>query len=120
MTVAAAFASQQQSPSLPRRRVCGLRAEPYLVVREDERVGNDYVLAAPGGEDYDFGDVVGRQRLDALVYGVGFGLVAVEADDGEFLLLLAACSCHALCSIFLFFLSFFFWGGGWVPRTVST
>lgn len=35
-----------------------------LVVVEDERVGNDDILAAGGVEDDDFGNVIGGKRLD--------------------------------------------------------
>ena len=55
------------------------------MIREKQSVGQDDVLAPSGRENHHLGDVVWRQRLAALVHGVGLGLVAVEADDGEFL-----------------------------------
>ena len=75
------------------------------MIREDQSIGNHHVFSPAGSEDYDFGDVVGRQRFasaigriglvrrqmwwpeyrNSRVYGVGFGFVAVESDDGEFL-----------------------------------
>lgn len=53
------------------------------MVGEDQTVGNDNVLPPGGGEDNDLCDVVGSQGLAAFVDGVGLGLVAVEAHDGE-------------------------------------
>ena len=39
----------------------------------------------PSGEHHNLGNVIWCQGIHPLVHGVGLGLVAVEADDGEFL-----------------------------------
>lgn len=37
------------------------------MVREDQSIGNHYVFPPAGCEDYDFGDVVGRQGLASTI-----------------------------------------------------
>jgi len=51
------------------------------MIWKDQGIRQHDVFSPSGSEHYDLGDVVGRERLDALVHGVGFGFVAVEADD---------------------------------------
>lgn len=56
-----------------------------LMIGEDQTICQYDILASASGEDHNLGDVVGRQRFDTFVHGIGLGLVAVEAHDGEFL-----------------------------------
>jgi hypothetical protein len=56
-----------------------------LMVGENEGVCDHDILSPARRKDDDFGNVVGREGFDALVHGVGFGFVTVEADDREFL-----------------------------------
>jgi hypothetical protein len=55
------------------------------MIGEDERVGKHYVLLPPSSEDHHLGDVVWCERLASCVDCVGFRLVAIESNDGEFL-----------------------------------
>lgn len=43
----------------------GKGGRSHLVVRENERIGDDNVLATRGGKDDDFGNVVWRKGLAA-------------------------------------------------------
>ncbi len=51
------------------------------MIWKDQGIRQYDVFSPPSSEYYDLGDVVRCERLDALVHGVGFGFVAVEADD---------------------------------------
>lgn len=55
----------------------------YLVTWEDESIGKDDILPPCGGEHDDLGNIIGRQRLDALIHLLRLLLIAVEPDDGE-------------------------------------
>lgn len=80
----------------------------YLMLGEDQRVGNDDILRPGRSEDDHLGNVLGRQRVDAAeqlasihtreyfrrgsdlrINGIRLGLVAVEADNRELRLDLA-------------------------------
>jgi len=52
-----------------------------LMIWKDQGIRQYDVFSPPSSEYYDLGDVVRCERLDTLVHGVGFGFVAVEADD---------------------------------------
>ena len=55
------------------------------MIGEDERVCKHNIFPPSSSEDHDFGDIVWCERLAASVHGIGFRLVAIEPDDGEFL-----------------------------------
>ena len=80
------------------------RESSYLVVGEDEGIGNNDVFSSSSIEHNNLGDVVGSERLtstvvsgllalrnshvdwrDSRIYGIGLGLVAIESDNRKFL-----------------------------------
>jgi len=56
------------------------------MIREDQRVSEHDILPAAGRKHDDLSDVVWGEWLDALVHSVCLCLVAIEADDREFLI----------------------------------
>lgn len=61
---------------------------------KDERIGNDNVLSAGDVEDDNLGNVLRCEGLHASISSIGLGLVAAEANDGEFRLGRAGVNLH--------------------------
>ena len=93
------------SNSTPRRcKIIVGEEKTYLVIWENQRIGDDHILRSSGGEDHHLCNVLGGQRFTstearisffqlhydvseshARVNSICFGLVAIKPDDGEFL-----------------------------------
>jgi hypothetical protein len=61
----------------------------HLVIGENQRISNNNILPPASRENHNLRNIVWRQRFAARVHGVGFALVAVEANDAELRLDLA-------------------------------
>jgi hypothetical protein len=82
MTVAAALEGTESAGGFKSGKVDSCA---YLVIWEDQRIGQNDIFPPASSKNNNLCNVVWRQWLAAGIDRVGFGFVASKSDDREFL-----------------------------------